>query len=45
MKKRPVRFALLMLAILWMVLIFGFSAQSAVESGGLKRTQMKLCKW
>ena len=35
MKRRPVRFALLMLAILWMVLIFGFSAQSAVESGGL----------
>ena len=35
MKKRPVRFALLMLAILWMVLIFCFSAQSASESGGL----------
>ncbi len=35
MKKRPVRYALLLLAIVWMTLIFGFSAQSATESGGL----------
>lgn len=35
MKKKPVRYSLLLLAILWMALIFGFSAQSASESGGL----------
>lgn len=35
MKKRPVRYSLLLLALVWMVLIFGFSAQSATESGGL----------
>lgn len=35
MKKKPVRYSLLLLAILWMVLIFGFSAQSGPESGGL----------
>ena len=35
MKRRPVRYALLLLALVWMTLIFGFSAQSATESGGL----------
>lgn len=35
MKKRPVRYSLLVLAVIWMALIFGFSAQSATESGGL----------
>ena len=35
MKKRPVRYSLLLLALVWMTLIFGFSAQSATESGGL----------
>ena len=35
MKKRPVRYALLLIAVVWMALIFGFSAQSATESGGL----------
>ena len=35
MKRRPVRYALLLLALVWMMLIFGFSAQSATESGGL----------
>ena len=35
MKKRAVRYSFLLLAILWMGLIFGFSSQSATESGGL----------
>lgn len=35
MKKRPVRYSLLVLAVIWMALIFCFSAQSATESGGL----------
>lgn len=35
MKKRPVRYSLLLLAVVWMGLIFGFSAQSGTESGGL----------
>ena len=35
MKKRSVRYSLLVIAVLWMTVIFSFSAQTGTESGGL----------
>lgn len=35
MKKRTIRYSLLLLALIWMALIFGFSSQTGKESGGL----------